>query len=106
MVTTIGGIRTEKEKNGIKDVILRISFRHRLSPLLESSSFPLLHHAPRGAFFIDVELIHAPRGAFFIDVELIIRYDRSASSPFFPFFTFDRSSSSKEEHPYIVANMF
>ena len=63
MVTTIGGIRTEKEKNGIKDVILRISFRHRLSPLLD--------HAPRGAFFIDVELIHAPRGAFFIDVELI-----------------------------------
>ena len=25
------GIRTEREKNGIKDVILRISFRHRLS---------------------------------------------------------------------------
>ena len=55
--------------------------RRHTANFISTSSFPLLDHAPRGAFFIDVELI--------------IRYDRSASSPFFPFFTFDRSSSSK-----------
>ena len=65
------GIRTEREKNGIKDVILRISLRRRLS---------LYQTTRHGEHFF---------------LSTLNGYDRSASSPFFPFFTFDRSSSSK-----------
>ena len=52
------GIRTEREKNGIKDVILRISFRHRLS-----------HRNRHRNIFLST----------------LYGYDRSASSPFYHF---------------------